>query len=42
VADVLTSEAVSFCFGIPITVQRAEGRWTAQADIEADGVNAER
>jgi iron complex transport system ATP-binding protein len=41
VSEVLTSEAVSLCFGIPITVEQSEGRWTAHADIEADRVNAE-
>ncbi len=32
-ADVLTTDAVSACFGIPITVQRADGRWTARAVV---------
>jgi iron complex transport system ATP-binding protein len=31
VADVLTSEAVSSCFGIPIAIERTDGRWTARA-----------
>jgi iron complex transport system ATP-binding protein len=30
-AQVLTTDAVSLCFGIPITVQRTDGRWTARA-----------
>ncbi len=33
VADVLTTAAVSFCFGIPVTVQNDNGRWTARASI---------
>jgi iron complex transport system ATP-binding protein len=39
VSEVLTSEAVSSCFGIPISVQRAEGRWTAQADNTTEVVD---
>ena len=34
VDDVLTTEAVSSCFGVPVTVHRAEGRWTARATVE--------
>jgi iron complex transport system ATP-binding protein len=37
VADVLTTDAVSTCFGIPVTVQRNDGRWTARAAI--DGID---
>lgn len=40
VADVLTTDAVSSCFGIPVTVERADGRWTARAaqgEIENEG-----
>jgi iron complex transport system ATP-binding protein len=33
VDDVLTTEAVSACFGVPVTVHRAEGRWTARATV---------
>jgi iron complex transport system ATP-binding protein len=33
IADVLTTAAVSMCFGIPITVQRSDERWTARASI---------
>ncbi|HXQ61158.1 MAG TPA: ATP-binding cassette domain-containing protein [Acidimicrobiales bacterium] len=39
VADVLTTDAVSTCFGMPVIVQRAEGRWTARAaitDVDSD------
>ncbi len=32
--DVLTTDAVSACFGIPITMQRADGRWTARASVQ--------
>jgi iron complex transport system ATP-binding protein len=32
VADVLTSEAVSTCFGMPIVIQRTHDRWTARAE----------
>jgi iron complex transport system ATP-binding protein len=32
-ADVLTSVAVSSCFGVPVSVQQAESRWTARAEI---------
>jgi len=32
-ADVLTSAAVSSCFGLPITVQRTDSRWTARAIV---------
>jgi iron complex transport system ATP-binding protein len=34
VGDVLTSEAVSLCFGMPIAVEGADGRWTARATPE--------
>jgi iron complex transport system ATP-binding protein len=34
VAEVLTTEAVSSCFGIEVTVVRADGRWTARARVE--------
>jgi iron complex transport system ATP-binding protein len=34
VADVLTSEAVSSCFGIPIVIERTHDRWTARAEAE--------
>lgn len=34
VADVLTTDAVSSCFGIRVTVDRTEGRWTARAMID--------
>ena len=29
--DVLTAESLSACFGVPVEVTRAEGRWTARA-----------
>jgi iron complex transport system ATP-binding protein len=35
VTDVLTTDAVSSCFGIPVTVHRVEGRWTARAVVDA-------
>ncbi|MHB8681615.1 MAG: ABC transporter ATP-binding protein [Acidimicrobiales bacterium] len=31
--DVLTSEAVSACFGVPVVLGRAEGRITARAEV---------
>jgi iron complex transport system ATP-binding protein len=31
VADVLTTDAVSSCFGVAVTIERAGGRWTARA-----------
>jgi iron complex transport system ATP-binding protein len=34
VADVLTTDAVSACFGVPVTVERVSGRWTARAEID--------
>jgi iron complex transport system ATP-binding protein len=34
VDDVLTPEAVSSCFGVPVTVHRTQGRWTARATVE--------
>jgi iron complex transport system ATP-binding protein len=34
VADVLTSEAVSSCFGIPIVIERTRDRWTARAEAK--------
>jgi len=34
VADVLTSEAVSSCFGIPVSILGTEGRWTARAAVD--------
>jgi len=33
--EILSSDAVSACFGIPIVLQRTDGRWTARA--AADG-----
>jgi iron complex transport system ATP-binding protein len=33
VAEVLTTAAVSSCFGIPVTVVRSDGRWTARAAV---------
>jgi iron complex transport system ATP-binding protein len=32
--DVFTSATVSECFGVPVTVARSEGRWTARAVSE--------
>ena len=29
--DVLTAEPLSRCFGVPVTVSRADGRWAARA-----------
>ena len=37
VVDVLTSQAVSSCFGIPIAIQRTDGRWTARAVVDTSG-----
>lgn len=37
IADVLTAEALSECFGLPLDVAERRGRWTAQAvEEEAD------
>jgi iron complex transport system ATP-binding protein len=36
VGEVLTTAAVSSCFGVPVTVERSDGRWTARAVV--DGV----
>ena len=37
-AEVLTAEALSECFGLPLEVTERRGRWTAQAvEEEADG-----
>jgi iron complex transport system ATP-binding protein len=33
-ADVLTTAAVTSCFGIPITIRRSDGRWTARASMD--------
>ncbi len=33
-SDVLTTDAISSCFGVPVNVERVEGRWTARAAIE--------
>jgi iron complex transport system ATP-binding protein len=33
IADVLTSEAVSACFDVPVTVERTDGRWAARATV---------
>jgi len=35
--DTLTSDAVSACFGIPIVLRRADGRWTARAGAGPPG-----
>ena len=32
VAETLTSEAVSACFGVDVAVRRDDGRWSARAD----------
>jgi iron complex transport system ATP-binding protein len=32
--DVFNSATVSECFGVPVTVTRSEGRWTARAVID--------
>ena len=29
--DVLAAEPLSACFGVPVTVSRADGRWAARA-----------
>jgi iron complex transport system ATP-binding protein len=37
--EVLTTAAVSSCFGLPITIERSAGRWSARAvpaDTEAE------
>lgn len=39
--EVLTTTAVSSCFGVPITVRRSNGRWTAHAAIGDDGVGVD-
>jgi iron complex transport system ATP-binding protein len=36
-ADVLTTEAVSSCFGVDVTIERADGRWTPRAAPEEGG-----
>jgi iron complex transport system ATP-binding protein len=33
-ADVLTTAAVSACFGVPVTIERSDGRWTARAVVD--------
>ncbi len=47
VADVLTGEAVSAAFGVPVVVERRDGRWTARSagppeagSVEAGSVEA--
>jgi iron complex transport system ATP-binding protein len=35
--EVLTSPAVSSCFGVPVTVERSDGRWTARAVVDDVG-----
>jgi iron complex transport system ATP-binding protein len=34
VGEVLTSAAVSSCFGVPVTVECTDGRWTARATVD--------
>jgi iron complex transport system ATP-binding protein len=36
VADILTTDAVSSCFGVDVTIERADGRWTARAAPERE------
>jgi iron complex transport system ATP-binding protein len=34
ISDVLTTASVSSCFGIPVTVEHTNGRWTARAVVD--------
>jgi iron complex transport system ATP-binding protein len=42
IEDVLTDAAVGACFGLPLSVRRAGGRWTAVRDASAEDLRLDR